>query len=85
MASGNVKIRFKVVSALPVSNAQVNYSQEGVKWTERKWELISATDLGNGWFEAEIPSNQLKNSFDCYATISDERPVSVSSYLIHCE
>lgn len=85
MASGNIKIRFKVDSPLPVSNARVNYSQEGVKWTERKWELVSAIDLGNGWFEAEIPSNELENSFDCYATISDERPVSVSSYLIHCK
>ncbi len=82
---GNVRIRFKVNSPLPVSGAQVNYSLVGVEWTKRKWEIVQASASGEGWYEAEIPSKDLKNSFECFATVSDARPVSVSSYLVWCE
>jgi dienelactone hydrolase len=83
--TGNVAVRFEVNSALPVSGAQVSYSPAGVEWTHRKWETIQAISLGDGWFYAEIPSKELTQPFECFATISDARPTSVSSYLVLCE
>jgi dienelactone hydrolase len=84
-SSGNVQVRFKVRSPLPVSVALVSYSPVGVGWTERKWETIPAVVSGNGWYMVEVPAKELKQPFDCFATISDSRPVSVSSYLIRYE
>ena len=84
-SSGNVLVRFKVSSPLSVSIAQISYSPVGVGWTERKWETVPAVESGNGWYMVEVPAKELKQSFDCFATISDSRPVSVSSYLIRYE
>ena len=85
LAGGNTKVRFKVNAPMPVTAAQVSFSVVGVEWTKRKWETVQATAASElGWFEAELPSKDLKNSFECFATISDSRPVSVSSYLVWC-
>ncbi|MEI6679046.1 MAG: glycosyl hydrolase family 28-related protein [Mariniphaga sp.] len=83
-ANGNTKVRFKVNSLLPVAAGQVCYSLVGVEWTKRKWETVQATAAEQGWYEADIPSKDLKNAFECFATVSDARPVSVSSYLVWC-
>ncbi|MCK9413435.1 MAG: dienelactone hydrolase family protein [Prolixibacteraceae bacterium] len=84
-SSGNVLVRFKVSSLLSVSIAQISYSSIVVGWTERKWETVPAVKSGNGWYMVEVPAKELRHSFDCFATISDSRPVSVSSYLIRYE
>ena len=84
-ASGNVLVRFKITSPLPVASAQVCYSPVGVEWTKRKWETLQATPSTEGWYEAQVPAKEIKNAFECFATISDSRPVSVSSYLVWCE
>ena len=83
-ASGNTLVKFKVNSSTEIINAQVSYSLTGVKWPERKWETVSAKDSGHGWYVAEIPSGNLKQPFECFATVSDSRPVSVSGFLIWC-
>ena len=83
-ASGDWLVRFKVTSPTPLASGQVSYSQVEGEWPKRKWETIQATDSGKGWYEARIPSPGLLQSFECFATISDARPVSVSSYLVGC-
>ncbi len=83
--SGDWLVRFRVASATPLTSGQVSYSQTEGDWPKRKWKTIQATDSGNGWYEARIPSPGLSQSFECFATISDTRPVSVSSYLVGCD
>jgi dienelactone hydrolase len=84
-SSGNTQIKFKVSSPTEIASGQVCYSPVGVEWPKRKWEIIPATASADGWYVAEIPSNELKQPFECYATVSDSRPISVSSYLVWCE
>ncbi|MDD4922998.1 MAG: hypothetical protein PHS30_11045, partial [Bacteroidales bacterium] len=83
-ASGNTLVRFKVNSPNPIASAQVCYSPVGVEWTKRKWEIAQATVAADGWYQVELPVKDMKLPFECYATVSDSRPVSVSSYLIWC-
>ena len=82
MKNGNSKIRFKVTGPVPFESANVCYSPEGADWPKRVWEIVTATDLKNGWYEAEIPTKDLKRNISCFASISDTRPVTVSSKIV---
>ena len=82
MKNGNSKIRFKVTGPVPFESANVCYSPEGADWPKRVWEIVTATDLKNGWYEAEIPTKDLKRDISCFASISDSRPVTVSSKIV---
>lgn len=84
-ASGSTLVKFKVNSPTEIASGQVCYSPVGVEWPKRKWEIVPATASGDGWYMAEIPHNSVARPFECYATVSDSRPVSVSSYLVWCE
>lgn len=83
--SGNILVKFKVNSPAIIAGGQVCYSPVGAEWPKRKWEIVPATASGDGWYIAEIPANGVAHPFECYATVSDSRPASVSSYLIWCE
>ncbi|WP_276169057.1 dienelactone hydrolase family protein [Zobellia alginiliquefaciens] len=82
MKNGNTKIRFQVMGAGSFSGANVCYALENEEWPQKVWEIILATSLNNGWFEAEIPTGQLEDGVVCFASISDSRPVTVSSSII---
>ena len=84
LASGNTLVRFKVNSQVAVSNSQVCFSPVGVEWPKRKWEIVPAKAVSDGWYEAELPVKEMNQPFECYATVSDTRPVSISSYMIWC-
>ncbi len=82
MNSGSYKVRFQVTGPKPVEGATVCFGPVGVDWPKREWETIWATDLKNGWFEAEIPAQKVKGGLSCFASVSDSRPVTVSSTII---
>lgn len=79
---GSIYVKFKVKSPNPVREATVYYSQSGKEWTERKWFSISAFAKKKGWYEAELPVNDSLQVIDWFASISDARPVTVSSYMV---
>jgi len=83
--SGNTLVRFKLNSQTKIENGQVCYSPVGVEWPKRIWKTVSASLSDDNWYEAEIPSKDINQSFECFATVSDSRPVSVSSYMIWCK
>ncbi|MDD4922842.1 MAG: glycosyl hydrolase family 28-related protein, partial [Bacteroidales bacterium] len=87
MASGNMLVKFKVNNPNAVTAAQVCYSPVGVEWTKRKWEIVQVPVVSSigGWFQVELPVKDLRQSFECYATVSDARPVSVSSLPLLCK
>lgn len=84
LPNGNTKVRFKVKSPLPLGRADVNYSIVGEFWPKRVWQKVSAVASTDGWYIAEVPSKDFNKPFECFATVSDSRPVSVSGYLIWC-
>ena len=74
-----LKIRFKVKSSIPVAKAHINFSNRDQDWTKRKWNEIPASSKRKNRFEAIIP---LEEKTDWFITISDTRPVTVSSIII---
>jgi cephalosporin-C deacetylase-like acetyl esterase len=72
---------FNVVSSRPVVSAGVYYSDTSAVWTKREWKRVGAKLIADGRYVADLPADAGKN-VDCYALISDDRPVSVST-LIH--
>ncbi len=83
--SGDWLVRFRISSKTTIAVAQLNYSEIGVEWTKRKWKTIEAKSLNDGWYEAHISSSEIRKTFECFASISDTRPVTVSSYLVLCD
>ena len=74
--------RFRVKSPLPVTEAKVYYSFADTTWPKRVWVPIAAAPVGNGWYTAAIPAETDGKVFDWYASVSDARPVSASSYIM---
>jgi cephalosporin-C deacetylase-like acetyl esterase len=79
---GQIKVRFQVKAAIKITNAVVYYSFTDAEWPKRVWIQVQATAVKYGWYTAELPVKAVSNSIDWYATVSDARPVSVSSYIM---
>ncbi len=66
-------IRFHVRGAIGAARASLYYSSPDAPWKKRVWLQIKAESHG-GWYEAQVPSNA-----DWFASITDSRPVTVTS------
>lgn len=76
-------IRFKVESSNSIQLAQVSFSPVGEYWTKRNWQTVAAKNVEKDWYIAEVDVKALKNvPIEFFATVSDDRPVSVSSNMI---
>ncbi|MRX65382.1 alpha/beta hydrolase family protein [Maribacter luteus] len=82
LKKGKIKVRFKVNSILPVEKPTVSVSQDGNAWPKKIWDSVDAENLNNGWFEVIIPREEAGGAFFCFASISDSRPVTVSSKIL---
>ncbi len=78
----NYILKFSVQSKTAVTSATVYYSTADTLWTKRKWIMIKAIPLTNGNYEAHIPASVTAKDTWCFASISDDRPVTVSSKMI---
>jgi dienelactone hydrolase len=66
-------VRFIVRGAVGDATAHVYYTAPGLPWPKRVWTEVPATLAGDR-YEAEIPVDT-----DWFASVSDSRPVTVSS------
>ncbi|MFC3197712.1 alpha/beta hydrolase family protein [Parapedobacter deserti] len=78
--SGESKVQFSVKTSTPVTQALVWYSNSADEWTKRNWVSVRAELNLDGKYIATIPvSEGIK--YDWFASISDDRPVTVSSLI----
>jgi lysophospholipase L1-like esterase/cephalosporin-C deacetylase-like acetyl esterase len=80
-ADGSKKVVFDVYSATPVKEARLYFSKPGDVWEERTWTYINANSIGNNRFKTTFPAQEVNEKVDWYVSASDDRPVTVSSYV----
>jgi dienelactone hydrolase len=71
-------VRFKVKNPVPVSEAHMYFSRADVEWTKREWDEKKALLKRKNQYEILL---LLKEEIDWFITISDIRPVTVSSHI----
>ena len=79
-STGNYKVKFSVSSKTNITAATVYYSTDST-WTKRKWVAVQAIPSNNSNYEAQIPAQVIAKGSFWFASISDERPVTVSSMI----
>jgi len=77
--SANYTVKFFVDSKTPLTDANIYYSTANPLWPKRNWIAVKATALKNGWFEALLPVTAVGKGTMCFASVSDARPITVSS------
>lgn len=77
-----IRVRFQVKSPTKITAAVVYYSLTDVEWPKRIWIPVQAMAMKDGSYTAELPAQTNSQWVDWYATVSDIRPVSASSYII---
>lgn len=81
--TSHIRVEFSVDSDTPIKRAEINYSQVGEVPTKRKWTTVLAKQVRKNVYEALIHIRDLGAvPVEFYGTVSDSRPVSVSSYMI---
>jgi len=78
---GNYTIKFFVNSKTAITDATMYYSAADDLWVKRKWIAVKAAAIKDGWYQAQIPANMIAKGTYCFASVSDARPVTVSSDL----
>jgi dienelactone hydrolase len=73
--------RFRVASTRPITKATVYWAAPDHDVLKRVWTPVPATKASDGSYTADIPAN----ATDWYALVSDDRPVSVSSNMVHVD
>jgi dienelactone hydrolase len=81
---GRYRFKFRVKSKKQITAATIYYSTADSLWTSRKWVAVKASALSNGYYQAEIPEKAIGKDTWCFASVSDDRPVTVSSNLMSC-
>lgn len=77
--NGNFTVKFFVESKTTITDANIYYSTVNPLWPKRNWIAVKAAALKNGWYEAPLPANVVGKGTMCFASVSDARPVTVSS------
>lgn len=81
-AGGDARVaRLSVTHPHPITNADVWWAVAGSNVMKRVWASVPARKTGDGRYEAALPAG----AADWFAVISDDRPVTVSSDLIHVQ
>lgn len=79
--TGSYNAKFTVSSKTKITAATIYYSTDSL-WTKRKWIAVKATTLDNLNYKAQIPAEAIAKGTWWYASISDGRPVTVSSNVL---
>ena len=74
--SAFLHVRFRVKGPAPVTEACVCFSTANAEWTKRKWDKKQASSERKNRYEILVP---VKEETDWFITVSDARPVTVSS------
>ncbi len=82
--NAGITVKFRVKSKTPIQQANVFYSRADSSWTKRVWESVPAQASRGGWYYAELTADMIGKALDCYGSVSDDRPVTVSSFLVRC-
>ncbi len=77
----SLHIRFAVKSSSPITEAKVFFSAKITDWTKRNWLSVDAVKADDGSYYAILPP-EAGNNIDWFASVSDSRPVTVSSMII---
>jgi dienelactone hydrolase len=83
--NGTYRVRFFVESKTNITEATLYYSPQDTAWTKRRWVAVKAAPLLNGYYEAEVPATASGKGSWCFVSVSDDRPVTVSSHLMECK
>lgn len=78
--NGNLNIRFSTRGKTKTTAATVYYSTDSL-WTKRKWIAVKAVPSTNLSYKAQIPAQAIAKGTWWYVSISDDRPVTVSSHM----
>jgi cephalosporin-C deacetylase-like acetyl esterase len=78
-----IPVTFVAKGEIPIATAQLFYSKADTTWPDRKWEMITAKPVGKNKFEAVLPKAVWEAGIDWFVSVSDQRPVTVSSYIYH--
>ncbi|MDR1282451.1 MAG: acetylxylan esterase [Opitutaceae bacterium] len=79
---GGRTLRFRVTASRPITKASVWHSLPTGDWRKREWKEAPAMLRGDSVYEVELPAVAVGSGNaggDCFALVSDDRPVSVSS------
>ena len=71
--------RFSIASPHPLTKVEVYWAKTNPDVTKREWLALPASKTGDNAYEAKLPAE----AADWFAVASDDRPVTVSSDLIH--
>ncbi len=71
--------RFRVQGTEAVQSACIYWAKEDPSVMNRQWSSVTATQTPGGIYEASVP----EDATDWFALVSDDRPVSVSSRMVH--
>lgn len=82
--TGNYNFKFFAKSKTNLNTATLYYSTDSA-WTTRKWIGVKATSLNDGFYEASVPAAAITPGTWCYGSVSDDRPVTVSTEMIECK
>ncbi len=74
-------IRFRVQSQTDIAQAKVFYSTSDTTWTKRKWLDMPTSLTKDGWYEATLPVATEGQKVYWFVSVSDSRPVTVSSVI----
>ena len=84
--NGSYELRFFVSNAKAgITDATLYYSLPDSLWTKRKWNAVKAVATRPGYYKAEMPAAATGKGSWCFVSVSDNRPVTVSSQLIECK
>ena len=71
--------RFRVEAPRPLAKVEVYWAKTNPDVMKREWLALPAAKTGDEVYEAKLPAE----AADWFAVVSDERPVTVSSDLVH--
>ncbi|WP_158712871.1 glycosyl hydrolase family 28-related protein [Parabacteroides pacaensis] len=78
-----VQVQFTVNAETPIKQAEVSYAVVGVTPTKRNWITVPARRIKKNVYAVEVDLQDMPSSaVEFFGTVSDDRPVSVSSYMI---
>ena len=73
--------RFRVTAPCPLTKVEVYWAAPNTEVLKRQWTALPAKETITGIYEARIPAE----AEEWFALVSDDRPVSVSSDMMHLE
>lgn len=83
--TGEYKVRFRADSKTKITDAILYYCMPDSMWTKRKWVAVKALKKEDDYYEAAVPATATGKGGWCFVSLSDDRPVTVSSDLIECK